>query len=327
MIGQSKVILEILKVVEKISRCDAPVLIEGETGTGKELVAREIHYGGSRQKYPFVPINCGAIPDLLIENELFGHKRGAYTDANSDKLGLISQAQHGTLFLDEIDALTSKAQVTLLRFLQDQLYRPLGASRVEAANVRIVAASNTDLTQLAEQGAFRMDLLYRIRILNLKLPALRDRLEDVLLLANHFLEISAKRYGCGEKKLHPETLAWFGQYYWPGNIRELENTIYREYLLADTDFINIKSPMKNFDERRKGIDRRKTNLLNMKFNEAKEQMITKFEQCYLLEALLKTQGNVTMAAKLAGKERRAFGKLIKKYGIDKNHIYSDNFLQ
>lgn len=320
MIGQSQAFLETLQVVEKIAHCEAPVLIEGETGTGKELVARAIHYGSCRQKYPFVPVNCGAIPDLLIENELFGHKRGAYTDAQSDNPGLISQAQYGTLFLDEIDTLTPKAQVTLLRFLQDQFYRPLGANGAQTANVRIVVASNADLTALAEQGAFRMDLLFRIKIMHLKLPALRQRNGDAVLLANHFLETSAKRYGRGEKKLHPETLAWFNQYQWPGNIRELENMIYREYLLADTALIKIKSPVMSCADRRMGVDRRKISFINMKFNEAKKHVITSFEQCYLAEALQKTQGNVSMAAKLVGKERRAFGKLLKKYGMDKNYF-------
>ncbi|TXI19272.1 MAG: sigma-54-dependent Fis family transcriptional regulator [Nitrosomonas sp.] len=322
MIGQSQAFLETLQVVEKIAHCEAPVLIEGETGTGKELIARAIHYGSCRQKYPFVPVNCGAIPDLLVENELFGHKRGAYTDAQSDNPGLISQAQHGTLFLDEIDALTPKAQVTLLRFLQDQLYRPLGANGTQAANVRIVVASNTDLTTLAEQGAFRMDLLFRIKIMHLKLPALRQRKGDAVLLADHFLETSAKRYGRGEKKLHPETIDWFSRYQWPGNIRELENMIYREYLLAETALINIKSPVMDLTDRRKGVDRRKTSLMNMKFNEAKKHVVASFEQSYLTEALLKAHGNVTMAAKLVGKERRAFGKLLKKHGMDKKLITS-----
>ena len=317
MIGQSQVFLETLQLVEKIAHCEAPVLIEGETGTGKELVARAIHYGSNRKEYPFVPVNCGAIPDLLVENELFGHKRGAYTDAQSDNPGLISQAQHGTLFLDEIDALTPKAQITLLRFLQDQLYRPLGASGTQAANVRIVVASNADLLKLAEQGVFRMDLLFRIKIMYLKLPPLRQRIGDAVLLTDHFLQVCAKRYGLGEKKLHADTIAWLDQYQWPGNIRELENMICREYLLADSVMIHIKSPVSYTTERRKCVERRQGSMVNMKFNEAKKHIITNFEQGYLAEALIKAHGNVSTAAKMVGKERRAFGKLLKKYGMDK----------
>lgn len=318
MIGQSKVFLETLKLVQRFSCCNAPVLIEGETGTGKELVARAIHYGSSRCKYPFVPINCGAIPDTLVENELFGHKQGAYTGAHSDNAGLIAQAQHGTLFLDEVNALSSKAQVTLLRFLQDQLFRPLGGGDSYCADVRIVVASNSDLVKLTEQGAFRTDLLFRLKVMYVKLPPLRERHGDVVLLANHFLRNFAEQFDRGDKTLHPDTLDWFDHYYWPGNIRELESLICREYLLEDGVVIRFQSPAIVNEERRIGIDRRRVNLTAMGYTEAKNYEIAKFEQCYLTEALVKAHGNVTKAAKLARKERRAFGKLLKKYGMDKN---------
>lgn len=318
MIGQSKVFQEVLGIIEKISDCTAPVLIEGETGTGKELVARAIHYGGARQKNPFVPINCGAIPDALVENELFGHKQGAYTGAQADNAGLIAQAQHGTLFLDEIDALSPKAQVTLLRFLQDYLYRPVGAGKTNCADVRIVVASNADLGKLSEQGKFRTDLLFRLKIIYLMLPPLRERQGDAALLANYFLQICAEKFNRGDKTLHPETLAWFDQYCWPGNIRELENLIAREYLLEEGAVIHFESPALTGNERYVGIDRRQTNLTHTSFSEAKNREIEKFEQNYLTEALTKAHGNITKAAQLAGKERRAFGKLIKKYGLDKS---------
>lgn len=318
MIGQSKVFQEVLGLVEKVSDCTAPVLIEGETGTGKELVARAIHYGGVRQKSPFVPINCGAIPDALVENELFGHKQGAYTGAQADNAGLIAQAQDGTLFLDEIDALSPKAQVTLLRFLQDYIYRPVGAGKTHCADVRIIVASNANLDKLAEQGKFRTDLLFRIKIIHLMLPPLRERLSDVALLADHFLQICAEKFCRGDKTLHPETLAWFDQYHWPGNIRELENLVSREYLLEEGAVIRFKSPVPTSNERHAGIDRRQTNLTRVSFGEAKNREIEKFEQSYLTEALTKTHGNITKAAQLAGKERRAFGKLLKKYGLDKS---------
>src|SRR5919106_645401 len=169
MIGQSKAFLETIKLIAKIAVYDAPVLIEGETGTGKELAARAIHYQGARRDQPFVPVNCGAIPDLLIENELFGHRKGAFTDARNDQLGLIAHANSGLLFLDEVDALTPKGQVALLRFLQDQHYRPLGSRQEHKADVRIIAASNVNLTRLAEADLLRMDLLYRLKILFLEL--------------------------------------------------------------------------------------------------------------------------------------------------------------
>lgn len=321
MIGQSPAFREMLRYIEKMTRCDAPVLIEGETGTGKELVARAIHYGGTRGESPFIPVNCGAIPDALIENELFGHKRGAYTDAQSDDPGLITHARHGTLFLDEVDALSPKAQIVLLRFLQDQQYRPLGGAQILSADVRVIVASNVNLTRLAEQGAFRLDLLFRLKIMYLKLPPLRERQGDAALLANHFLQVCAQRFGYGDKTLHPDTLAWLDQYYWPGNIRELENMICREYLLEDSAVIHIKAPQFNVTERRSGKDRRQSTLTSEAFSEAKSHVIARFEQCYLSEVLAKAQGNVTKAAKLAGKERRAFGKLLKKYCLDKSLYY------
>lgn len=318
MIGQSPVFLEMLRHIEKITQCDVPVLIEGETGTGKELVARAIHYGSARRENPFIPVNCGAIPDTLIENELFGHKRGAYTNAQSDDPGLITHARYGTLFLDEVDALPPKAQVVLLRFLQDYQYRPLGSTQTLSADVRVIVASNANLDKLTEEGTFRLDLLFRLKIMYLKLPPLRERQGDAALLADHFLQGCARRFGQGEKKLHADMLAWFDQYYWPGNIRELENIICREYLLEDGEIIHMKSPPFNATERRSRSDRRQFTLINKAFNEAKSQAIAEFEQRYLSTALMKAHGNVTKAAKLAGKERRTFGKLLKKYGINKN---------
>lgn len=321
MIGQSPAFLEMVRHIEKITRCDVPVLIEGETGTGKELVARAIHYGSARCKNPFIPVNCGAIPDALVENELYGHKRGAYTDAQSDDPGLVTHAQHGTLFLDEVDALSPKAQVVLLRFLQDRLYRPIGGTSTLSADVRVIVASNARLDKLAEQGLFRFDLLFRLKIMYLKLPPLRERLGDATRLANHFLQVCTQRFSQGDKKLHSDTLDWIDQYYWPGNIRELENLIYREYLLEDGAIICIKEPRLDAIEHPGRGDQQQSILIGKVFSEAKNDVIAKFEQCYLSEILTKAQGNVTKAAKLAGKERRAFGKLLKKYGIDKNHYF------
>src|SRR5687768_1573105 len=318
MIGQSPAFEKVSQLIEKIASCDAPVLIEGETGTGKELAARAIHDSGARRDGPFVPINCGAIPDTLVENELFGHERGAYTGAQSKRHGLIAHAQSGTLFLDEVDALSPKAQVTLLRFFQDQQYFPLGGGVARSANVRVIVASNRNLTQLAEKGEFRLDLLFRLKIMYLTLPPLRERHSDAALLAAHFLRECAARFGRGDKTLSPETISWFDKYNWPGNIRELENLIYREYLLADGSTINIAPLAPATVERRRGLDRRRPDLRCLSFTQAKNDAIAKFEQHYLAEALAMAQGNVTKAASLVRKDRRAFGKLLKKHSIDKN---------
>jgi DNA-binding NtrC family response regulator len=316
MIGISPAFRDVVGLIGKIARCDAPVLIEGETGTGKELAARAIHYQSARREGPFIPVNCGAIPDSLIENELFGHRRGAFTDAGGDCAGLISHGQHGTIFFDEVDALTPKAQVTLLRFLQDQQYRPLGGPQEKHADVRVLAASNVDLAGLSESGGFRRDLLYRLEIMHLHMPPLRERDGDALLLAEHFLTQCAARFGSGEKQLDYSTRSWFGTYAWPGNVRELENLICREYLLADAPVVVIAPP---------GTRTRGRNLHpypdgeagTLDFSRAKAHAIAEFERLYLLRVIAATRGNVTRAAVMAGKERRAFGKLLKKHGIDK----------
>jgi DNA-binding NtrC family response regulator len=233
LIGESTVFQTLLAAINKIAGYDATVLITGETGSGKELAARAIHYQGKRGNKPFIPVNCGALPDHLIENELFGHSRGAYTDARENQSGLIAQAEGGTLFLDEVDALSPKAQVSLLRFLQDGKYRPLGGSRLESADVRILAASNISLQELVDQERFRADLHYRLNVMELAVPPLRTRGDDVVLLARHFIAEAACRYNMTRMELHPDTLPWLASQPWPGNVRELQNRIQREFLMCD----------------------------------------------------------------------------------------------
>jgi two-component system response regulator GlrR len=322
MIGKSASFLKLTALVAKIADCDAPILLEGETGTGKELVARAIHYQGKRRDQPFVPVNCGAIPDLLIENELFGHRKGAFTDARGDQPGLVAHAYSGTLFLDEVEALTPKGQVTLLRFLQDQHYRPLGDTREHVTDVRIVAASNASLTQLAEAGQFRMDLLYRLKILLLELPPLREREGDPVLLAEHFMRVCSERFGKPLKTFHPDTLKWIASYPWPGNIRELENWVYREFFLADGPVIQVGPVDRLPADRRKRVDRRQLMIDGLVYAAAKAKALEDFETKFLASVLAKAEGNVTAAATLAGTERRYLGKLIKKRGLDKNYYHA-----
>jgi DNA-binding NtrC family response regulator len=296
-----------------MAACDAPVLIEGETGTGKELAARAIHYQSARKDRPFIPVNCGAIQDSLFESELFGHRKGAFTDAKDNQPGLVDLAEGGSLFLDEVEALSTKGQVTLLRFLQDQEFRPLGSRNLLRGNVRVLAATNASLGSLAEQGLFRSDLLYRLRILCLELAPLRDRHGDVPLIASGFLEACDRRYNLGPKRLDQDSLAWMEAYLWPGNIRELENLVYREYLLSDGPVIKVDPP--------KGvapIDPRSTpGAAGLTFHQAKARAVETFEKTYLSSLLSQAGGNVSLAAKLAGKERRSLGKLLKKYGLGK----------
>ncbi len=316
LVGNAPAFLEVLALIKKVSRCEATVLIEGETGTGKEMAARAIHYLGVRRDYPFVPVNCGAIPDDLFENELFGHERGAFTDAKEAQPGLVAQAQEGTLFLDEVDALSPKGQVALLRFLQDQQYKPLGSKRPRQANVRVIAASNTGLEQRVEVGAFRQDLLFRLKILGVTLPPLRNRTGDARLLAEHFLQRFAVVHGRPAKRLHPSTLHWLQSYHWPGNVRELENFIQREFLLEEDGLIYPRVLRPPRERRHNLSDRRQGQSFVLGFREAKRQSIAEFEKAFLSWALEQAQGNVTRAAQHVGKERRAFGRLLKKYGIE-----------
>lgn len=315
LVGNSPPFRKLLQLLNRFASYDVTLLIEGETGTGKELVGRAIHYASARKGMPFVPVNCGALPDSLIENELFGHRRGAYTGASETHCGLIAQANGGTLFLDEIDALSAKGQVTLLRFMQDLEYRPLGSIQSEKVDVRIIAASNADLMKCAARGEFRQDLLYRLRVLTLELPPLRERQGDVELLAMHYLRLFSKKYGKPEKALNPESLAWMNRYAWPGNVRELENLIHREFLLAEGPILSIPSPA-GHEERRQQPDRRGIDV-DIGFAAAKARVVNDFEKRYLQALLTRSRGNVTQAARLAGKERRALGKLLKKHGLDR----------
>jgi two-component system response regulator GlrR len=300
-------------LIDKMAAFDAPVLIEGETGTGKELAARAIHYKGARRAGPFVPINCGALHDQLIENELFGHRRGAFTDARDNQSGLVELAQSGTLFLDEIDALSPKGQVTLLRFLQDQHFRPLGGQREHKADVRVIAASNRSLERQVEAAEFRLDLFYRLKLLYLQLPPLRQRPGDAALLARHFIGVASARFAKAPLSLAPETLAWFERYAWPGNIRELENLILREFLLADGAQLWISPPTALLDAR--------TNPgphgAPLNYRRAKNEAISAFESRYLTRLMTQAGGNVSTAARISGSERRHLGRLLKKYSIPK----------
>jgi len=317
LLGSSPAFALVLRLIEKLAKLSAPVLIEGETGTGKELAARAIHYGGNRCDQPFVPINCGAFPDSLFENELFGHVKGAYTDARADQPGLVVAADSGTLFLDEVDALTPKAQVSILRFLQDGTFRAVGSRTERRADVRIVAASNADLDSLAGSGAFRSDLLFRLRILNLRLPPLRERGDDALLLARAFFDTCKRQHDCQVSELDESSCQWFSRYRWPGNVRELEGLIYREAMICDDPILQLTAPVTLSSERRGGGDRRMVgDFKDLPYSIARSRVLEHFDRQYLSGLMNHAGGNVTHAARFAGKERRALGKLLKKHGLN-----------
>lgn len=311
MIGTSRAFHQLATLIEKVARFDAPTLLGGETGTGKELTARAVHYGSDRRGNAFVPVNCGAIPDTLFESELFGHRRGAFTGAHDDQPGVIGLADQGTVFLDEVDALSPKGQVALLRFLQDQRYRPLGGRAWVQANVRVLAASNRDLDELARGGAFRTDLLYRLKLLCVRVPPLRERTGDPALLARHFVEAASVRFRVPPKAIAAPTLEWFDRYAWPGNIRELEHLIYREFLLGEQHEIEIPAP--------EGCATATTTTTMtappLSYRQAKIHAIERFEREFLSDVMRRAGGSISAAARLVQTERRHLAKLLKRYGV------------
>ena len=311
IVGAAPAFLAMLAQLQRVAASEAPVLIEGETGSGKELAARAIHYRGTRRVGPFVAVNCGALPDHLLEAELFGHERGAFTDAKLARRGLVAEANGGTLFLDEVDALSAKAQVALLRFVQDQRYRPLGSARELQTHVRLVAATNLPLADALQQGRFRSDLMYRLKILHLQLPALREREGDAELLAAHFARTLCAKYRMPPRRFDADTLAWIRHHPWPGNVRELENWVHRALLMSEHPTIHSVLEIAPASPSRDDTPPL------AEFQSAKAEAVRRFERDYVLAALRQSCGNVTHAARIAGKERRAFGKLLKKHGIDR----------
>ena len=319
LIGTSKVFKNVRSIITRSAMCDAAVLIEGETGCGKEMVARAIHYLSCRKDYPFIPINCGAIPDHLIENELFGHEKGAYNDAKQSYVGSLEQADKGTLFLDEIEALSTKGQVTLLRFIEEKIIKPLGAKKSKKINVRIIAASNTSLENLIKQDLFRKDLLYRLNLLYVYLPPLNKREGDIQYLAEFFMQKYRRLYQQPSKQIHPDTEDWMIGYDWPGNVRELENFIHRAFLISEDKYVRPEqqdSSKESSNSRRKLLERRQSFDFDASFSDAKSNVIEYFEKQYLSWLITRSKGNVTLAANVAQKERRALGKLLKKHDID-----------
>ncbi|GHD03040.1 hypothetical protein GCM10007320_62770 [Pseudorhodoferax aquiterrae] len=314
LIGRSPAFLQALQLIERMARFDAPVLIRGETGTGKELAARAIHYRSARQHGPFVPVNCGALPETLIETELFGCERGAFTDARQARTGLVAAAEGGTLFLDELDALPLRAQVALLRFLQDQRYRPVGGARECSGNVRILAAASPRLDALLDGHHFRDDLVFRLNVLLLELPPLRERPGDAQLLAEHFLAEHQRRHALAPRRLTAASLDWMACHAWPGNVRELDNRVQRALMLSDGDTLEL-SPQPARTRVTVVTPASVAPGALRSFHDAREESLLQFERDYLQALMAQTQGNVTHAARLAGKERRALGKLLKKHGL------------
>jgi two-component system response regulator AtoC len=305
-------LLEILETIKKIAEYKSTVLIEGESGTGKELIARAIHYSSLRSDCPFVPVNCGAIPENLLESELFGHVKGAFTDASCSKKGLFEEADEGTLFLDEIGELPLMLQVKLLRVLQEEEIRRVGDTRAIPIDVRIIAASIRDLAQEVKEGRFRGDLFYRLNVLALNLPPLRERREDIPLLADAFIKRYNERLHKNIKGIDKEALSVIFDHSWEGNVRELENTIERAVALTEGDRIKLDNLPANIRETEPKGD------LILPPHELSIKKVSKqMEKELIKRALQKSKGNRTQAAKMLEISHRALLYKIKDYGIPK----------
>ena len=310
ILAKSQQMVDIFRTITKVDEFKATVLISGESGVGKELVARALHSRSSRKSASFVAVNCGAIPENLLESELFGHKKGAFTDATSDRRGLFEEANGGTLFLDEIGELPLPLQVKLLRVLQEETIRRVGDSKDMKVDVRIVAATHRDLGAEAKAGRFREDLFYRINVLAIAIPPLRSRREDIALLVDHFLARNNLRMGTRIRGLSAEARKLLQEYGWPGNIRELENTLERAMVLAEGDILEIG----DFPERiREALDPVQMQLASGELSIKKTNYA--IEEILIRRALTKTKGNRTRAAEILEISHRALLYKIKDYKI------------
>ncbi len=306
LLGKSVRMQEVFDLVERFAPSPAPVLITGESGTGKELVAKAIHFQSPRKGAPFVAMNCAAIPDSLIESELFGHKRGAFTDARADRDGLFVQADGGTLFLDEIGELSLGMQAKLLRAIQEREVRPLGSSKTERVDLRIVAATNRDLDRRIAEGFFRSDLFYRLNVLVIALPPLRARLEDVPLLAEHFLIKCAGRVNRPHVRgFDPGAARALMDYDWPGNVRELENVVERAVLYAEKDLVAAVDLPQQIKERKP------SDALSSAV--ARGLTLAELEREYILQVLAAEGGNKTRAAQRLGLDRKTLYRKLEEY--------------
>lgn len=310
ILGKSEAMEKVFSTIAKVAEYKTTVLIHGESGTGKELVARALHRGGPRKDKPFVAVNCGAIPEALLESELFGHRKGSFTDAHADKRGLFEAASQGTLFLDEVGELPLPLQVKLLRVLQESRIRPLGATQDKEIDVRMIAATVRDLQHEVEEGRFREDLYYRLNVLQLNVPPLRERRDDIILLVEHFIERNNGRLGTKIRDVDQRARKLLLNYPWPGNVRELENTIERAVVLAESDVIGVGDLPERMREPADPI------AASLASGELSIKKTGRFmEETLIRRALEKTGGNRTAAARLLEISHRALLYKIKDYGI------------
>ena len=315
VVGRSEGLTDVYRVIDRVADTNCTVLITGESGTGKELVAHAVHDASPRSHSAFVAVNCGAIPEALLESELFGHAKGAFTGAHAPKLGRIAQAQGGTLFLDEIGELSLALQVKLLRVLQSREYSPVGDTRVLRADVRMVAATNLDLEQAARAGTFREDLYYRLNVIHVSVPPLRDRAGDIPILAEHFLRLALQRTArLSVSGFAAATMQLLEQYNWPGNVRELENTVERAVLLARGEQVqpgDLPARVRGLpSERRAGSSKLPDSGIDLR------TAVESFENNLIRQALERTKWNKNQAARLLGLNRTTLVEMLKRKRIE-----------
>lgn len=300
IIGESEAMLKVFNTITKVKDTNATVLITGESGTGKELVARALHYGGDSSKAPFVPVNCGGIPDSLLESELFGHMRGSFTGATETRAGFFQTAEGGTIFLDEISNTSLAMQAKLLRVLQEKEFYMIGSKKPHKANVRIIAATNVDLLKLAKKGLFREDLFYRLNIISIELPPLRDRGNDIDLLMDFFISKYSRELNKAQVRVTAKAMRSLRSYSWPGNVRELQNLVHRLVILSDDDLIDIPDLPESFRYsglKSKGLDR----------------PLAEVEQEYILNVLSANNNNISQTAVTLGIDRKTLREKLKRY--------------
>jgi Nif-specific regulatory protein len=306
IIGNSRKMREVFYLIAQVAKSNANVLLLGESGTGKELVANAIHYNSLRAGKPLIKVNCAALPANLVEAELFGYEKGAFTGANRRRAGKFELANGGTIFLDEVGSLALESQGKLLRVLQEKELERLGGNEVIKANIRLIAASNQDLSTAVEEGAFREDLFYRLNVYPIYLPALREREADLLLLADHFLEIYSREYEKNIKRISTPAIDALAQYHWPGNVRELENCIERAVLLCEDRVIHSYHLPPTLQTAKD------TGTLQ---SQSLKEAVERFEREFLIDALKSSRGNMRQAARVLDTTERIFGYKVKKYGI------------
>ncbi len=314
IIGISSRIREVCETIRKVADVKSTVLICGESGTGKELAAHAIHFAGERSERPFIAVNCAALSETLLESELFGHVKGAFTGAHADRQGRFELADGGSLFLDEVSAMSPALQASLLRIIETKEFEKVGGTRTIKADVRIIAATNTDLKKLIQKDLFREDLYYRLNVVPILLPPLRERRDDIPILARHFLSLYSTELGKRIKEISPPAMNLLSGYGWPGNVRELENVIERAVVLVEGDTLGEKDIPLDLSFGK--VDNTPTGpARNLSYQEAKKEVIESFERAFFAKVIEAAGGNITQAAKLTEMDRKNLYEKLKKLNI------------